>query len=123
MPQQAEPQGQRTGLFVNPAAARRAQFQAECGARFASLALADARGNQVMKTLTGWAAIIAVPTLVTSFVGMNVGFPLGGTTAGFWVYSAIMVLAGVVLSMIPALVVFVIGQRPLREGLTAGSSK
>jgi len=41
MPQQAEPQGQRTGLFVNPAAARRAQFQAECGARFASLALAD----------------------------------------------------------------------------------
>jgi multiple sugar transport system permease protein len=33
------------------------------------------------------------------------------------------VLAGVVLSMIPALVVFVIGQRPLREGLTAGTSK
>lgn len=33
------------------------------------------------------------------------------------------VLAGVVLSMIPALVVFVFGQRPLREGLTAGSVK
>ncbi|GAB2493459.1 carbohydrate ABC transporter permease [Luteococcus sediminum] len=33
------------------------------------------------------------------------------------------VLAGVVLSMIPALIVFVIGQRPLREGLTAGSVK
>ena len=41
MPQSAEPQGQRTGLFVNPAAARRAQFKAECGGRFASLALAD----------------------------------------------------------------------------------
>lgn len=41
MPQQAEPQGQRTGLFVNPAAQRRAQFQAESGDRFASLALAD----------------------------------------------------------------------------------
>ena len=41
MPQQAEPQGQRSGLFVNPAAARRAQFQADCGSRFASLALAD----------------------------------------------------------------------------------
>ncbi|WP_305821325.1 GGDEF domain-containing protein [Massilia brevitalea] len=41
MPQQAEPQGQRTGLFVNPAAPRRAQFQAEAGSRFASLALAD----------------------------------------------------------------------------------
>lgn len=33
------------------------------------------------------------------------------------------VLAGVVLSMIPALIVFVFGQRPLREGLTAGSVK
>ncbi|MFB9378555.1 carbohydrate ABC transporter permease [Kineococcus gynurae] len=33
------------------------------------------------------------------------------------------VLAGVVISMIPALLVFVIGQRPLREGLTAGAGK
>ena len=33
------------------------------------------------------------------------------------------VLAGVVLSMLPALLVFVLGQRPLREGLTAGSNK
>ena len=37
-----------------------------------SLALADVRLNQIMKKLTGWAAIIAVPTLITSFVGMNV---------------------------------------------------
>jgi len=34
-----------------------------------------------------------------------------------------VVLAGVVLSMIPALVVFIFGQRPLREGLTAGAGK
>jgi magnesium transporter len=62
-----------------------------------SLALNDVRLNQTMKKLTGWAAIIAVPTLVTSFVGMNVGFPLEGTAAGFWVYLAIMVAAGLVL--------------------------
>jgi multiple sugar transport system permease protein len=37
--------------------------------------------------------------------------------------SVATVLAGVVISMIPALVVFVFGQRPLREGLTAGTSK
>lgn len=37
--------------------------------------------------------------------------------------SVATVLAGVVISMIPALVVFVLGQRPLREGLTAGVSK
>ncbi|HEU4544807.1 MAG TPA: carbohydrate ABC transporter permease [Microlunatus sp.] len=37
--------------------------------------------------------------------------------------SVATVLAGVVISMIPALIVFVLGQRPLREGLTAGVSK
>ncbi len=62
-----------------------------------NLALADVRLNQVMKKLTGWAAIIAVPTLVTSFVGMNVSFPLGGTVLGFWVYLLLMIVAGVVL--------------------------
>jgi len=34
-----------------------------------------------------------------------------------------VVLAGVVLSMVPAVVVFLFGQRYLREGLTAGASK
>ena len=33
------------------------------------------------------------------------------------------VLAGVILSMIPALLVFFFGQKPLREGLTAGVGK
>jgi magnesium transporter len=58
------------------------------------------RLNQTMKKLTGWAAIIAVPTLVTSFVGMNVAFPLEGTAAGFWVYLLIMVLSGLVLYLL-----------------------
>jgi len=62
-----------------------------------SLALNDVRLNQTMKKLTGWAAIIAVPTLVTSFVGMNVAFPLAGTAAGFWVYLLVMVVSGLVL--------------------------
>ena len=43
-----------------------------------SLSLVDVRSQRVMKKLTGWAAIIAVPTLVTGFVGMNVRFPAGG---------------------------------------------
>ena len=37
--------------------------------------------------------------------------------------SVATVLAGVVLSMIPALAVFIVGQRTLREGLTAGTNK
>jgi magnesium transporter len=65
-----------------------------------SLALADVRMNQIMKKLTGWAAILAVPTLVTSFVGMNVGFPLYGSGAGFWVYFILMITASVVLYFI-----------------------
>lgn len=37
--------------------------------------------------------------------------------------SVATVLAGVVLSMIPALIVFIFGQKPLRDGLTAGTGK
>jgi magnesium transporter len=62
-----------------------------------SLALADVQLNVIMKKLSGWAAIIAVPTLVTSFVGMNVGYPLAGTHIGFWVYLTIMIIVTVVL--------------------------
>jgi magnesium transporter len=62
-----------------------------------SLALADVQLNTIMKKLTGWAAIIAVPTLVTSFVGMNVGFPLIGTVSGFWFYLVIMVSSAALL--------------------------
>jgi magnesium transporter len=65
-----------------------------------SLALADVRLNQIMKKLTAWAAIIAVPTLVTSFVGMNVRFPLQGSQSGFWVYLLLMLTASVVLYLV-----------------------
>jgi magnesium transporter len=41
-----------------------------------------------------------VPTLVTSFVGMNVGFPLSGTLTGFWVYFLLMVVSGLVLYVV-----------------------
>ena len=50
------------------------------------------RMNMVMKKVTSWAAIIAVPTLVTGFFGMNVNFPLFGTEAGFWVAVALIIV-------------------------------
>lgn len=62
-----------------------------------SLALADVRMNTIMKKLTAWAAIIAVPTLITGFAGMNVAYPLDGTVAGFWLTVAVMVVVVVVL--------------------------
>ena len=48
--------------------------------------------NDVTKRLTGWAAIIAVPTLISGIYGMNVGIvPHPGSRVGFWVLVAIMV--------------------------------
>jgi magnesium transporter len=48
----------------------------------ANLVLRDYRQNVVMKKVTSWAAIIAVPTLVTSYYGMNVPYPGSGQTWG-----------------------------------------
>ena len=40
-----------------------------------NLSLRDYRQNQIMKKVTSWAAIIAVPTLITGWYGMNVPYP------------------------------------------------
>lgn len=40
-----------------------------------NISLRDYRQNQVMKKVTSWAAIIAVPTLITGYYGMNVPYP------------------------------------------------
>jgi magnesium transporter len=57
-----------------------------------NLSLADARLNQVVKRLSGWAAIIAVPTAVTGFYGQNVPYPGYQQWWGFLVSSAVTVL-------------------------------
>lgn len=48
-----------------------------------NLSLQDARLNIVMKKLTGWAAIIAVPTAITGFYGQNVPYPGYDSPWGF----------------------------------------
>ena len=62
-----------------------------------NLSLQDARLNTVMKKLTGWAAIIAVPTAVTGFYGQNVEYPGINTAAGFVASSVVIVLPVIVL--------------------------
>jgi magnesium transporter len=57
-----------------------------------NLSLQDGRLNTVMKKLTAWAAIIAVPTAVTGFYGQNVTYPGIQTVAGFVTSSAIILL-------------------------------
>lgn len=53
------------------------------------------RMNNIMKKVTSWAAIIAVPTAITGFYGQNVPYPGFGHLAGFWASTgAIVVLSG-----------------------------
>jgi magnesium transporter len=60
-----------------------------------NLSLQDARLNVVMKKLTSWAAIIAVPTAVTGYFGQNIPYPGFGKHWGFVLsVSVIIVLAG-----------------------------
>jgi magnesium transporter len=49
-----------------------------------NISLRDYRQNQVMKQVTSWAAIIAVPTLITGWYGQNVPYPGSGETWGVW---------------------------------------
>src|SRR5205823_12269318 len=49
------------------------------------------RLNVIMKQVTSWAAIIAVPTAVTGFYGQNVPYPGFGQHTGFWTSTIITV--------------------------------
>lgn len=49
-----------------------------------NLSLRDYRQNQVMKQVTSWAAIVAVPTLITGYYGMNVPYPGIGKHWAVW---------------------------------------
>jgi len=55
-----------------------------------NISLRDYRQNQIMKKVTSWAAIIAIPTLITGYYGMNVPYPGNGQTWGF-VLSAVLI--------------------------------
>ncbi len=52
------------------------------------------RMNLIMKKVTSWAAIIAVPTAITGFFGQNLLFPGYGTWWGVLVSSALIVAVG-----------------------------
>jgi magnesium transporter len=66
----------------------------------ARIAIQDNRLNLVMKKVTSWAAIIAVPTAVTGFYGQNVPFPGFGSPAGFITSCLILILTAVTLYVV-----------------------
>ena len=61
------------------------------------LTLRGNRLNVIMKQVTSWAAIIAVPTAVTGFYGQNVPYPGFARHSGFITSSAITLVAVVAL--------------------------
>ncbi|MEP6649616.1 MAG: magnesium transporter CorA family protein [Lapillicoccus sp.] len=62
-----------------------------------SLSLQDARLNTVMKKLTAWAAIIAVPTAVTGWFGQNIPYPGFNQPAG--VIASTVIIAGLAVGL------------------------
>ncbi|MEV3919862.1 magnesium transporter CorA family protein [Actinomadura coerulea] len=64
------------------------------------LALQGNRMNEVMKKVTSWAAIIAVPTAVTGFYGQNVPYPGFSHHSGFIASTVIIVTFSVGLYVI-----------------------
>jgi magnesium transporter len=65
-----------------------------------NLTIQGNRLNVTTKKVTGWAAIIAVPTLITGYFGMNVPYPGFGGKAGFAASIVTIVLTGLVLYLI-----------------------
>ena len=57
-----------------------------------NLTIQGNRLNLVMKKVTSWAAIIAVPTAITGFYGQNVPYPGFAAHWGFWFSTALIVV-------------------------------
>lgn len=58
-----------------------------------NLTIQGNRLNLIMKKVTSWAAIIAVPTAITGFYGQNLPYPGFATYWGF-LFSTVLILAG-----------------------------
>jgi magnesium transporter len=65
-----------------------------------NLTMAGNRMNVISKKVTSWAAIIAVPTFITGFYGMNVPYPGFGRAWGVLVAAGIMVVSAVTLYLV-----------------------
>jgi magnesium transporter len=62
-----------------------------------NLTIQGNRMNVITKKVTSWAAIIAVPTFITGFYGMNVDYPGFGSHWGVAVSMVIMIVTAFVL--------------------------
>jgi magnesium transporter len=62
-----------------------------------NLTIQGNRMNEIMKAVTSWAAIAAVPTIITSYYGMNVRIFPGANTLSGGIVALLLMVAGVVV--------------------------
>lgn len=62
-----------------------------------NLSLRDYRQNLIVKKVSSWAAIIAVPALITGYYGMNVPYPGSGEQVGVVASIGLMIAACLLL--------------------------
>ncbi len=62
-----------------------------------NLSIQSNRMNLIMKKVTSWAAIIAVPTAITGFFGQNFTFLGFGTVWGAWMSVALIAVVSAML--------------------------
>lgn len=62
-----------------------------------NLTIQGNRMNVISQKVTGWAAIIAVPTFITGFYGMNLPYPGFSERTGLYAMASIMVVSALVL--------------------------
>ncbi|WP_084714926.1 magnesium transporter CorA family protein [Streptacidiphilus rugosus] len=65
-----------------------------------NLSVQGNRMNLIMKKVTSWAAVIAVPTAITGFYGQNVPYPGFSSAVGFWTSTVIIVVVSVLLYLV-----------------------
>ena len=65
-----------------------------------NLTIQGNRMNIITKKVTGWAAILAVPTFITGFYGMNVPYPGFSDRPGFVAAILIMIISGFILYLV-----------------------
>ncbi len=65
-----------------------------------NLTIQGNRMNVITKKVTSWAAIIAVPTFITGFFGMNVPYPGFSRQSGLAASVGIMIVSAVALYVI-----------------------
>lgn len=65
-----------------------------------NFSLRDYRQNLIVKKVSGWAAIIAVPAMITGYFGMNVPFPGAGQPLGVIISTALIIGASLTLYLV-----------------------